>query len=128
MSMTSGGSGSGPGGGRVRLGILGIVVVSLFAAMFARLWFLQVMDSQTLAGKVFHNATRVIYEPAPRGRILDRQGRVLVDNRYSFVVTLSRQAAAKDPPVMDRLATLFTTTRADLQKKVDDPRYSPYRP
>src|SRR4051794_20820250 len=126
MSMAS--PGAGPDTSRMRLGILGIVVVSLFAAMFARLWFLQVMDSKTLAGKVFHNATRVVYEPAPRGRILDRQGRVMVDNRYSYVVTLSRQAAAKDPPVMDRLATLFTTTRADLQKKVDDPRYSPYRP
>src|SRR4051794_12474852 len=124
----TGGSGGGPETARVRLGILGIVVVSLFASMFARLWFLQVMDSQTLAGKVVHNATRVIYEPAPRGEILDRTGAKLVTNRFSYVVTLSRQAAAKDPAVMDRLATLFNTTRADLQHKVDDPRYSPYRP
>jgi penicillin-binding protein 2 len=118
----------GPEHARLRLSIVGVIVISLFAALFARLWYLQVMDAQTLATKVVHNATRTIYEPAPRGRILDRNGTVLVDNHYSFVITLSRVAAQKDPAVLDRLAALFGKTVDELKKKIDDPRYSPYRP
>jgi penicillin-binding protein 2 len=113
---------------RLRLAIVGVVVVSLFAALFARLWYLQVMDSRTLAAKVVHNATRTLAEPAPRGRILDRGGRVLVDNRYSFVVTLSRTGAQRNPDVVGRLAALFAVPLDDLWKKVQNPRFSPYRP
>ncbi|MDQ1396326.1 MAG: penicillin-binding protein 2, partial [Acidimicrobiaceae bacterium] len=118
----------GPEGARVRLAILGVVAVSLFAAMFARLWFLQVMDSRVLAGRVVHNATRTVLEPAPRGLIRDRNGTPLVENHYPYVVTLSRQAAKADPAVIDRLAALFGMTSAEVRNKVDDPRYSPYRP
>jgi penicillin-binding protein 2 len=77
---------------------------------------------------VIHNATRVVYEPAPRGRILDRNGNVLVDNSYSIVVTLTRQAAAKDPAVVGRLAALFDKSVPDLQATIDNPKFSPYRP
>jgi penicillin-binding protein 2 len=117
----------GPENSRVRLSIIGVVVFSLFAALFARVWYLQVMDSQTLATKVIHNATRTVYEPAPRGRILDRNGKVLVDNTYSLVVTLTRVAAQKDPDLVKRLAVLLDKPVDDLYKRIDDPRYSPYR-
>ena len=113
---------------RLRLSIVGVIVISLFAAMFARLWYLQVMDAKQLASKVVHNATRTVLEPAPRGRILDRNATVLVANRYSFVVTLSRVAAEKDPPVMDRLAALFGKSVMEVRARVTDPRNSPYRP
>ena len=59
----------GPDTSRLRLTIIGVIVISLFGALFARLWFLQVMDSEELATKVVHNATRTVFEPAPRGRI-----------------------------------------------------------
>src|SRR3954465_5347192 len=112
---------------RLRLSIIGVIVISLFGALFARLWFLQVMDSDELATKVIHNATRTVYEPAPRGRILDRNGKVLVDNTYSLVVTLTRVAAQKDPDLAHRLAVLLGKPVDDLYKRIDDPRYSPYR-
>src|SRR5689334_9511260 len=111
----------GPETARLRLSIVGVIVLSLFAALFARLWYLQVMDSETLATKVVRNATRTVFEPAPRGRILDRNGKVIVDNRYTFVVTLSRVAAEKDPTVLDRMATLFGTTVGELRLKISDP-------
>ena len=74
----------------VRLSILGIVIISLFAALFSRLWYLQVMDSTTYKVAAKQNQVKVVFEPAPRGKILDRNGAVLVDNRYRFVVTLTR--------------------------------------
>jgi len=52
---------------RLRLSLVGVVVVSLFAAMFARLWYLQVMDAEELQTLATRNQARVVYEPAPRG-------------------------------------------------------------
>ncbi len=75
----------------VRLSAIGIVAVSLFLALFLRLWFLQGIDRQEFEAASVSNRLRVIHEEAPRGRILDRNGKVLVDNRTSIVVALDRE-------------------------------------
>jgi penicillin-binding protein 2 len=129
-----------PDNPRLRLGILGIVIVSLFAALFARLWYLQVMASQQFQTAATANRERVILEEAPRGRIFDRNGIVLVDNRVSVVVTIDRKklAAIKDTnrrnDVLDRLGTELTRytqkpiDRPFLEGRLADVRYSPYTP
>ena len=71
---------------RPRLGLLAITALSLFGALFARLWFLQIVDGRTLEQQVISNTRKTVILPAPRGRILDRNGIVLVDNRESTVV------------------------------------------
>ena len=68
---------------QVRLSALGIVALSLFLALFVRLWFLQGIDRQKFEVASASNRLRVIHEEGPRGRILDRNGKVLVDNRYA---------------------------------------------
>jgi penicillin-binding protein 2 len=112
----------------LRLSVLGVVVISLFAALFSRLWYLQVMDSQNFQVAAKANQVRIVYEPAPRGRILDRNGAVLVDNRFRFVVTLSRQAASQNPDVTTRVAALLNMSVDDVKKRVSDVRFSPYKP
>src|SRR5688572_30630689 len=85
---------------RLRLGILGIVIVSLFAALFARLWYLQIMATKQFATAAQALQTRTILEEAPRGRIFDRKGVVIVDNRVSVVVTVDKKNlpdATKEP-------------------------------
>jgi penicillin-binding protein 2 len=76
---------------QVRLSAIGIVAISLFLALFMRLWFLQGIDRTEFEAASVSNRLRVIHEEAPRGRILDRNGRVLVDNRTSIVVALDRE-------------------------------------
>jgi penicillin-binding protein 2 len=106
---------------RLRLSVLGVVIISLFAALFARLWYLQVLASQQFQRTATANSQRVVLEEAPRGRILDRNGLVLVDNAISTVVTIDRSKlpAANKPPavqladparidVLDRLAAEIT--------------------
>ena len=113
---------------RLRLGVLGIVVVSLFAVMFARLWYLQVLAAPDYEQASTVNRIRFVTEPAPRGRILDRQGRVLVDNRVSDVVTVSRAELKGRDDVIARLSALLGQPVDVLAKRIDDPRYSPYKP
>lgn len=123
---------------RIRLAILGVVGLSLFAALFARLWYLQVIGTEEyqLAAEVQN--TRTIAIEAPRGRILDAQGRVIVDNRISIVVTLNPEdlldVEGEDRvEVLAHLARVLTdhghpTKVADLEDRLVDPRYNPVEP
>lgn len=121
-----------------RLGVVGVVVVSLFGAMFLRLGYLQVVDSDRAAEVSEANRVRVLVEEAPRGRILDVRGRVIVDNRTSRVVTIERASlggldAEGRGDLLGRLATELTTfgvptkvTR--LERRLNDPQYDPLQP
>ncbi len=123
---------------RLRLSVLGVVVFALFASLFARLWYLQVMASDQFQVAAQSNRTRTVPVEAPRGRILDRNGKVLVDNRISVQVTIDR-TVLRDLDDEDRTAVLtrlaeglarsgIPTTVQQLEARVADQRYSPYVP
>ncbi|HAS12036.1 MAG TPA: penicillin-binding protein 2 [Acidimicrobiaceae bacterium] len=123
---------------RLRLGVLGIVVIALFVPLFARLWYLQVLSSESFTEAAEANRIRVVQVEAPRGRILDRDGTVLVDNRVSIVVTVDRVRFAEledadRTAMLERLAAELSrygspATVEQLQDRVDDVRYSRYAP
>lgn len=113
---------------RVRLAILGVVILSLFAALQARLLYLQVMDSANFVEAAATNQIRLVYEPAPRGRILDRNGKVLVENRVANVVAVRRDEADRNPAMVGRLSALLQMPADELMKRVNDVRFSPFAP
>jgi penicillin-binding protein 2 len=123
---------------RLRMSVLGFVVLGCFAALFARLWYLQVMEAPTLAIEAAANRTRTVSVEAPRGRILDVNGKVLVDNRTSLVVTVDRRAYADldveaQVALVDRLAATLTRfgtpTKVDaIDRRLADPQYDPVQP
>jgi penicillin-binding protein 2 len=70
---------------------------------------------------------RTINEPPIRGRILDANGNVLVDNRIANVITIDRKlSGARRAMVVNRLAELLKTPSASIRKKLEDQRVSPY--
>jgi penicillin-binding protein 2 len=77
------------------MSVLGVLVVACFVALFARLWYLQIMESPTLVEQASAQTRRTLSVEAPRGRILDVKGRVLVDNRTSLVVEVDRTVLSK---------------------------------
>ena len=77
---------------RFRLRLIGIIGVSLFVALFVRLWFVQVVDAELAQATAQSNIIREVREEGPRGRILDRNGKVLVTNRLTNVVEIDRLA------------------------------------
>src|SRR5512144_2762974 len=77
-------------GSRVRVSIVGIVVVALFSTLLVRLWFLQSGAESNLKVQAEVASTRVIQTESPRGEILDRNGLVLVRDRPSWAVTVDR--------------------------------------
>ena len=65
----------------LRVAIIGGVALVAFAVIFFRLWYLQVLSGDKYLAEARDNRVREIKVQAPRGEIVDREGRVLVDNR-----------------------------------------------
>jgi penicillin-binding protein 2 len=89
----------------VRLAILGVVAVTVFCALFFRLWALQVISGERYLEDARNNQIRTFRTQAPRGPIVDRNGQVLVSNVPGTVVQLW-PAALEELSVVDRDAML----------------------
>jgi penicillin-binding protein 2 len=72
------------GGRRERLEILWLVIAAVGAALGLRLAQLQILDSAEYRLMAERNASQMIYQAAPRGRIYDRTGIPLATNQPSF--------------------------------------------
>ncbi len=75
----------------LRVAILGGVALVMFAVIFFRLWYLQVLSGDKYLVEANNNRIREIRVTAPRGQILDRNGHVLVENRTSLALQLNPQ-------------------------------------
>jgi penicillin-binding protein 2 len=72
----------------LRVAILGGVALALFAIIFFRLWYLQVLSGDKFLAQATVNRVRELRIQAPRGKIVDRSGKVIVQNRRAVVVEL----------------------------------------
>jgi penicillin-binding protein 2 len=81
-----------------RLAMASYVIVGMVGVLLLGFWKLQVIDAEKYSSMAERNRVRSIPVIAPRGRMLDRDGRVLVDNRPSFSVLLLRD----DPALVDK--------------------------
>ncbi len=68
-------------------------ILGIFLVLAYGLWRLQVMQSDLYATLAEKNRIRNVPILAPRGKILDREGRVIVDNYPSFSALLLRDSS-----------------------------------
>jgi penicillin-binding protein 2 len=108
----------------VRVAIIGGAALVLFAVVFFRLWYLQVLSGDRYRAEANNNRVRNITVQAPRGRIVDRNGRVLVDNRIAFAVTLSPDKIPKDrhgkKKLYSRLADVLNMNQREIDREVSE--------
>jgi penicillin-binding protein 2 len=79
----------------VRVALLGGFAFVLFAIVFFRLWFLQVLTGQDYVSQARDNRVRKVRIEAPRGDIVDRNDRKLVETQVAPVVQISPDALPK---------------------------------
>src|SRR3954453_21986266 len=120
-----------PDTSRVRLSIVGVVVMALFCSLLARLWFLQVRDTATSV-QINNESVRTVRVDSPRGSILDRSGHTfLVSNQLVWTViadpTLrnAKHDSAVRKQLVPKLAKLLGETEAQLTKSLDSKRQGP---
>ena len=102
-----------------RLVGLGVFVGGVFATLLARLWSMQLVSSDEYAEQAESNRTSVVYTQAPRGRILDRNGREIVTNRPSLTVVASSEVL-EDEVEVRLLGNLIGMPAQAVRRKVQD--------
>ena len=73
----------------LRVAVLGSFALAMFAIIFFRLWFLQVLSGNQYLAQARTNRVRDVSIAAPRGEILDSSGNVLVQSVPSTTVQIS---------------------------------------
>src|SRR5690348_3897462 len=103
---------------QARLAIASYIIVGMIGVLLLGFWKLQVIDADKYTQMAERNRVRTIPIIAPRGRMLDRDGRVLVDNRPSFSVLLLRDDPAQVEKYLPAVADGLGLSLADLKEQL----------
>jgi len=114
---------------QTRLAVVSYIIVGMIGLLLLGFWKLQVIDSDKYGQMAEQNRVRSIPIIAPRGRMLDRDGRVLVDNRPSFSVLLLRDdpklVEQYLPVISDGLGISMEDLHEQLQNTRNLPKFQP---
>lgn len=107
------------------------VLVGLFFFIFViRFWYLQVHRGEEFTRQAQDNRIRHERIFAPRGRILDKQDKVLADNRVAWSLSLVREDCADIPATLAQISSWFNLPLKYVQEKYvqDIARAKPFEP
>ncbi len=80
----------------LRVAVFGAVAFALFAIVFFRLWYLQVLSGEQYLAQANSNRVRSLPVPAPRGKVVDREGKVIVQNKFAAVIEIDPSSLPQD--------------------------------
>jgi penicillin-binding protein 2 len=104
----------------LRISILTGIAIAIFSVLFLRLWYVQILSGDKYRTQANDNRIREIRVQAPRGDILDRNGKVLVANRTELAVEVSPQDLPDPGPArsreLHRLSTVTGMTMPEIRK------------
>jgi penicillin-binding protein 2 len=114
---------------QARLAVASYIIVGMIGVLLLGFWKLQVIDADKYSSMAERNRVREIPVIAPRGRMLDRDGRVLVDNRPAFSVLLLRDdpvlVAKHLPSIADGLGIPLDDLKDQLSNTKSLPKFQP---
>ena len=113
-----------------RVAVLQVGVIVWFAALAICFWVLQVVQTEKFVEMANSNYQRTLALRAPRGVLFDRNGRVLVENRDSFTISIDRELTKDIPRTIRTAAALLGLDVEQVNQAVDrhlrsEPVYRP---
>jgi penicillin-binding protein 2 len=112
-----------------RLSGLQAVIAVLFALLALCFWVLQVVQHAKFEELAENNHQRTLALRAPRGLVFDREGRVLVENRHSYSISIVREHTKDLDRTVRTLAAVVGLDEAGVRSIVDrhlrEPTYRP---
>jgi penicillin-binding protein 2 len=101
-----------------RLSVCTYLIVAMVSLLWLGFWKLQILESNYYLELAERNRIRAIPIIAPRGRMLDREGRVLVDNYPGFSILLLRDDPEEVKRSLPRVAEGLGMTVEDLEEQM----------
>jgi penicillin-binding protein 2 len=112
-----------------RLAVLQVSALVVFGALTVGFWTLQVLQHQRFQEMAENNHQRTLALRAPRGVLIDRHGSVLVENRFSYTISIAREHSTDLDRTVKLLASVIGLDPASVRQIVDRHRDEPsYRP
>ncbi len=99
-----------------------VVVTLAMGLLFARLWHLQIISGEELKNFSDKNSLKKTTTASPRGLILDRENRVIVDNLPGFMATISPQYTTNLQELAEAIHPIIKLEPKDIVKKVNQSR------
>src|ERR1022692_3565003 len=101
-----------------QLRLVAIVVLGSLGVLLAGLWWVQVVSARDYQANLETQSFRTVRIPAVRGKILDRNGVVMAENRPSYNVSLYLEELRR--PFDTAYALEAARARAELKQRQDD--------
>jgi len=113
-----------------KLRIFMALVTVIFLVLISRLALLQIVQTQEFKTMSEQNRIRLVPIPAKRGEILDRNGKVLVQDRPVYSVSVFNLEMTKQDlhKLADRLASMLGMKSADIIAAMNDKLVKKYEP
>src|SRR5947207_8993665 len=112
-----------------RLSVLKYLMVAVFTVLSISFWVLQVVQHAKFEEMAENNHQRTLALRAPRGIVFDREGRVLVENRHSYSISIDRERTKDLNRTVRMLAQVLGYDEAGVRDIVNRHRREPtYRP
>ncbi|MFO7760775.1 MAG: penicillin-binding protein 2 [Desulfobia sp.] len=112
-----------------RIEIATAFIIVMAAMLLIRLCYLQVLQYEEYSQRAQNNLIRVREITPPRGRIMDRHGRIIVSNRPCFNVLWYKEDANNPDLVIKRLSLILDLSITKILEKVrkasNQPNYVP---
>jgi penicillin-binding protein 2 len=110
-----------------KIAIFQYLAVAIFLFLISGFWDLQVRNPDVYNEQADRNRIKSVPILAPRGKILDRDGRVIVDNHSSYTLILSRESLKREHirPIADGLGLDYSRLEARLDRFSARPKYEP---
>lgn len=109
---------------RLRLMLMSTVIVLVFSVLAFKLFSLQVFSGNSYAELAQGNRTRQIITYAPRGKIFDRNGKLLADNNLSFQLTLTPYLLSKNSDDLNEdiktIANLIGVDQQEINNLIEE--------
>jgi penicillin-binding protein 2 len=110
-----------------KIAVFQYAIVGVFLFLISGFWNLQVRNPDIYSERAESNRIKAVPIVAPRGKILDRDGRVIVDNHSSYSVLLSRENLKTEhlAAIADGLHLDYNDLAARVNRFRSRPKYEP---
>lgn len=106
----------------------GTLISLAFLALVLRLWDLQILEGDRYLLLSQNNRLRLRVVEAPRGFLLDRHRRIIVENRPSFDAYITPEDVGDSPVGIQAIAGVLDLPVEEVQKKLQEGADRPYQP